>query len=170
MPRPRKWKRVGYIPDIKVFGPLNIDNTNNEIITLNVEELESMRLMDLEGLDQIACADRMGVARSTFQRIYSDAKRKMTDSLVNGKVLKIEGGNYTLNICKLFCENCGYSWDESFENTKEETIKCPKCGSEIELNCNMNTESDFCDKCRRMRNGCGRGRGYGKCNGNIDEV
>ncbi|MFD3155378.1 DUF134 domain-containing protein [Haloimpatiens sp. FM7330] len=155
MPRPRKWRKVGYVPTNNVFGPLQCGNSNREVINMEVEELESLRLMDLEGYDQIKCAQLMGIARSTFQRIYSSAKGKVADSIVNGKVLKIEGGNYTLNICKMVCKDCGYVWDESFENVNNEKVVCPKCGSEAEVKCDCSIdESGICHRCRR-----GRGRG-----------
>ena len=103
--RPRKRKRVCDMPNYRIFGPLN-GEIQDEII-LSVEEYEVIRLIDLEGLEQQQCAERMGVGRSTVQRMYSDAKKKVADSLVNGKVLKIEGGDYFL--CDLdnnYCTNC----------------------------------------------------------------
>lgn len=96
MPRPRKGRRVCGIPNIKTFGPVKDKNETADAVVMTVEELESLRLMDLEELDQIECAEFMGVARSTFQRIYSDARKKVADSLINGKVLKIEGGDYVV--------------------------------------------------------------------------
>lgn len=95
MPRPRKGRRVCGIPDIKIFGPAGTGDETNAVI-MTVEELESLRLMDLEGLDQVECAELMAVARSTFQRIYSDARKKVADCLVNGRMLKIEGGDYVV--------------------------------------------------------------------------
>ena len=62
----------------------------------SVEEYEVIRLIDLEGLEQEQCAERMDVARSTVQRMYTEAKQKVADSLVNGKILRIEGGDYIL--------------------------------------------------------------------------
>ena len=104
--RPKKRKRVCDMPNYRVFGPLN-GKVHDEIIILSVEEYEVIRLIDLEGLEQQQCAERMEVGRSTVQRMYSDAKRKVADSLVNGKILKIEGGDYFL--CGLennYCTNC----------------------------------------------------------------
>ena len=63
---------------------------------MTVEEYETIRLIDLEGLTQEECAESMNVAQTTVQRIYNDARRKLAHSLVNGAVLKIEGGNYKL--------------------------------------------------------------------------
>lgn len=106
MARPKKWRRVCMLPEIVEFGPLDKSNRVNEFIIMTVEEYETIRLMDLEGLNQEQCANTMGVARSTVQRIYDDARKIIADSLVNGKTLKIEGGDYKL--CSDFGdkENC----------------------------------------------------------------
>ncbi len=94
MARPRKWRRVCTLPRVSTFGPVDLSLGVNEIIIMTVEEYESIRLMDLEGLNQEKCAEVMGIARSTIQRIYDDARKKLADSVVNGKILKIEGGDY----------------------------------------------------------------------------
>jgi predicted DNA-binding protein (UPF0251 family) len=109
MARPRKWRRVCTLPKVSIFGPVDLSFGINEIIIMTVEEYESIRLMDLEGLNQQECAEVMGIARSTIQRIYDDARRKLADSMVNGKILKIEGGDYKL--CSEFgdegnCDAC----------------------------------------------------------------
>lgn len=104
MPRPRKTRRVCSLPNFQMFGPANRTINEDNLIVMMVEEFEVIRLMDLEGLDQEQCAERMGVARSTVQRMYNDAKRKIANSLVNGKMLKIEGGDYVL--CDIDKHNC----------------------------------------------------------------
>lgn len=106
MARPRKWRRVCTLPEVDKFGPLDMTKELSGSIIMTVEEYETIRLMDLIGLNQEQCADTMGVARSTVQRIYDDARKKIADSLVNGKMLKIEGGDYKL--CSDFGdkENC----------------------------------------------------------------
>lgn len=109
MARPKKWRRVCTLPQIDKFGPIDISESINESIIMTVDEYETIRLMDLEGLNQTQCADAMGIARSTVQRIYDDARKKIADSLVNGKTLKIEGGDYKLCsdfIDKEKCERC----------------------------------------------------------------
>jgi len=110
MPRPKKRRRVCKIPDIKSYGPISRDEVNDsEAVILTVEAFETIRLIDLEEMSQAECADLMGVARSTVQRIYNDARKKIAESIINGRVLKIEGGNY--KVCdtdsdKEGCNNC----------------------------------------------------------------
>lgn len=109
MPRPRKWKRVCSLPNYKKYGPVSVKVDENDVVEMTVEELETIRMVDLEGMDQVQCAERMGVARSTVQRMYNDARKKVADSIVNGKILTIEGGNYKVCSEDLeigFCKNC----------------------------------------------------------------
>lgn len=63
---------------------------------MEVDEYETIRLIDLEGLTQEECSEQMNIARTTVQRIYSEARKKLADSLVNGKALRIEGGDYEI--------------------------------------------------------------------------
>lgn len=70
---------------------------NTEEIVLSVEEVEAIRLSDLEAMDQDACAESMQVSRGTFQRIINDGRKKLADALVNGKTIRIEGGNYHIS-------------------------------------------------------------------------
>lgn len=72
---------------------------------MTVDEYESIRLIDLEGFNQEECAQQMNVARSTVQGIYTEARRKLAEALVNGKVLHIEGGEYRL--CEDHGNGCG---------------------------------------------------------------
>lgn len=95
MPRPRKWRKVCCMPESNLFGPLNGKIQENHLI-MSVDEYETIRLIDLENLNQEECAERMNVARATVQKIYTDARLKLAQSLVNGYILKIEGGDYKL--------------------------------------------------------------------------
>lgn len=95
MPRPRKCRRVCCMPAVSLFGPEE-RAAGAEPLPMSVEEYESIRLIDLEGLSQEEAAAEMDVARSTVQRIYGEARRKLADCLVNGKRLKISGGSYRL--------------------------------------------------------------------------
>ncbi len=104
MARPRKWRKVCCMPGSNRFGPLNAPLNHEHFVVMSVEEYETIRLIDMEGFTQEQCAERMNIARTTVQRIYNDARRKLADSLVNGKVLRIEGGDY--QICEGLEETC----------------------------------------------------------------
>lgn len=96
MPRPRKCRKVCCLPKSNLFGPIGKYNMQNEIIIMTVDEYETIRLMDLEGMTQEECAKKMNVARTTVQRIYNEARLKIAKSLVNENLLKIEGGDFKL--------------------------------------------------------------------------
>jgi predicted DNA-binding protein (UPF0251 family) len=63
-------------------------------VTLLQDELEALRLADLEGLTQAEAAERMGVSRSTFQRMVARARRQVALALAEGRALQIEGGTF----------------------------------------------------------------------------
>lgn len=96
MPRPKKCRRICCIPSNRDFGPLNGFSDNNEIIVMTIDEFETIRLIDLEGLNQEQCAEHMAVARTTAQAIYNNARRKLAECLINGVKLTISGGDYVL--------------------------------------------------------------------------
>ena len=102
MARPKKFRKVEYIPENLEFRPKIETNTVNFI---SIVELEAVRLSDLEDLDQIQAAGKMKVSRGTYQRILASGRKKLTDALVNGKKIKISGGNYVFNCGSKGCPN-----------------------------------------------------------------
>ncbi|NLY74999.1 MAG: DUF134 domain-containing protein [Firmicutes bacterium] len=146
MPRPVKWRKVAFIPGVRLYIPVGVAQCNLEENVLKIEELEAIRLKDLEGLEQEECAELMEISRQTFQRILIEARKKIADSLVNGKAVRIEGGNFTSNICPVKCLSCQREWQESFENYRkilEGKYECPSCGSK-EVNCAFGRGKRFC--------------------------
>lgn len=105
MPRPRKCRKVCCLPQRDIYGPLNVPVDENYLITMTVDEYETIRLIDLEGFTQEECANQMSIARTTVQGVYNNARKKLAESLVNGKALRIEGGDYKL--CSEFEKSCG---------------------------------------------------------------
>lgn len=152
MARPVKWRRVEFIPSVQYFVPSDIDVDKLQENVLRVEELEAIRLKDLEGLEQEDCAARMEVSRQTFQRVLNAAREKIADSLIYGKAIRIEGGNYTRNICPVKCLDCGKKWNESYENFDKVLngkYNCPDCDSK-RLVCARGEKKKFCRRsCRR---------------------
>ena len=104
MPRPRKWRKVCCLPESDCFGPLGPQAPQGEVI-MTVDEYEAVRLIDLEGLNQESCAEKMRIVRTTVQSIYAAARRKVAEALVNGLRLRITGGDYQL--CDGHGPQCG---------------------------------------------------------------
>jgi len=94
MVRPRLCRRVRFNPNITYFKPRGIPLNELKEINLQVEEFEAIRLKDLEGLEQEECAKKMGISQPTFHRLILSARKKVADAIVNGKAIKIEGGDY----------------------------------------------------------------------------
>ncbi len=90
MVRPVKPRRVYIEPKTVYFKPRAVPLSLLEEIELKVDELEAIRLCDLEGLEQIQAAKKMGISQSTLGRILSKAREKIADALVNGKAIKIK--------------------------------------------------------------------------------
>lgn len=104
MPRPRKWRTVCRLPESNTFGPLNAPPDQSHAVIMSVDEYETIRLIDLEGFTQEDCAVQMNIARTTVQGIYNTARQKLAASLVFGKELRIEGGDFVL--CQGLEETC----------------------------------------------------------------
>ncbi len=91
MPRPRKPRTIGFMPDNRGFYP---ERKSEQWVELSFVELEAIRLADGIGLDQDESAEAMNISRGTFQRIIGAARRKIADAMIHGKNIKIEGGDY----------------------------------------------------------------------------
>lgn len=104
MPRPRKCKRICSMPLVNEYGPIN-QKFENEIIFLTLEEYEVIRLIDLEGYSQEQASVQMEAARTTITNIYSSARKKIAESIINCKKIKVTGGNY--QVCNGKNRLCG---------------------------------------------------------------
>ncbi|MFH0783343.1 MAG: DUF134 domain-containing protein [Pseudomonadota bacterium] len=126
MPRPKCCRQVGAIPYKTCFQPEGVTSSScPEEVLLNLDEYESLRLADLEGLYQEQAASRMKVSRQTFGRIVEAARRKVADVLVNGKTLRIEGGPVSIKAGETTqCPRCHHAL--SLLNSRDGAI-CPHC-------------------------------------------
>lgn len=149
MPRSKKWRKISFVPESNYFIPMGVKKSELEEIQLKLEEVEAIRLKDIEGMHQVDCAKEMGISRQTFQLILDAARRKTAIALTTGKAINISGGTYTYNICKYKCDNCDSEFVEPYE--KKDDI-CPKCGEhslnclELDHFCKKNCEKKCCKK------------------------
>ncbi|MEW6753342.1 MAG: DUF134 domain-containing protein [Candidatus Latescibacterota bacterium] len=92
MPRPCCLRHIGVRPCAVYYKPAGIPLSTLEEVVLTLDELESLRLADLEGLYQEEAAAEMGISRPTFSRVVSQARRKVAEALVHGRALRLAGG------------------------------------------------------------------------------
>jgi predicted DNA-binding protein (UPF0251 family) len=130
MPRPRKHRRLWRKPQSAIFKPIGAPLESLARITLLYEELEALRLADLEGQHQAKAASQMGVSRSTFQRVVTEARRKVAQALVNGAALQVEGGTFRITSAQWRCLDCNHSWRLAHGRGQGPPQICPRCGSE----------------------------------------
>jgi len=97
MPRPRKCRQIGFMPDVTYFKPQGIPLRFLEEVSLSFEEIEAVRLKDMEGLEQEQAAVKMQISRPTFQRILASARNKIATAILSGKAIRIEGGHYKVS-------------------------------------------------------------------------
>jgi len=127
MGRRQLWRKVSAIPPVTFFKPAGIRMAELEEVRLLVEEAEAIRLKDLEGLEQEECAQKMKISRSTFSRILDSARQKVADALLNGKAIRLEGGNSEMATRRFRCLE-GHEWDVPFETLISAPPEfCPRC-------------------------------------------
>ena len=130
MVRPKKDRIVAFNPDVSYFKPRGIPMVELAEVILSVDEREAIRLADLENMSHDAAGAAMGVSRATFGRIVQRARAVVADALINGKSIRVEGGNYQLaEECRIFqCQACPCRWEEPHGTGRPEA--CPDCGAE----------------------------------------
>ncbi len=92
MPRPCCRRQIGFVPGVTYFKPADVPLREIEEAVLALDEVEALRLADLNGLYQEEAAEKMKISRPTFSRIIEGARRKVADALIHGKALRMEGG------------------------------------------------------------------------------
>lgn len=90
-----------------------------------------MRLKHYIGLNQKTAAEKMGISQPTFSRILESAHRKNTLALIEGKLIKVFGGNidYRISFVGYGCLDCGHEW-EDINASKDRKVNCIKCNSD----------------------------------------
>ncbi len=104
MPRLPKCRRIRVFPDYYSFVPENVEAQELETITLALDEYETVKLLDAEGMNQEECANSMGVARTTVTAMYESARKKIAMALVEGKRIRISGGNVEMERNQTFLD------------------------------------------------------------------
>ena len=90
MPRPERCRRICCHPDSTFFKPRGIPLSELDIVELRLDEYETVRLADYEGLAQSAAAKSMNISQPTFNRIVGRARKKIAEAIIHGKALRID--------------------------------------------------------------------------------
>jgi uncharacterized protein len=132
MPRPKKCRFVKKEPGVTFFKPQGIPLRILEHVVITVDELEALRLSDFLGMSHEETAQELKVSRPTVTRMLARAHQALADALVNGKAIRIEGGDYILEgYDECLCPKCGAHWSAPASGNHQQV--CGKCSdSEVE--------------------------------------
>ena len=131
MPRPKNNRIVHEPPLYTDFKPIGVRGPELARVDLSLDEFEAFRLADQLNLSHAEAADEMEISRSTFSRLIEQARSKIADFIINGKMLSISGGNIHFRTNTIKCKSCGHMFNIAIgENISE----CPACHSKNILN------------------------------------
>ncbi|MBN2421923.1 DUF134 domain-containing protein [Candidatus Woesearchaeota archaeon] len=159
MPRPRRRRRIWFDPEVTYFKPAGIRLMDLKEVNLTREEHEAIRLKDFEHLEQKKAAEKMNISQPTFNRVLNSARKKIAEALVNGKAIRIKGGDFKMAMPRqgmgrgqrrgisgggrgrmggfavgpggiCVCPECGYKESQQ-RGVPCVSRKCPKCGARM---------------------------------------
>jgi len=155
MVRPRRIRRIFFQPDVTYFKPAGIPMADLKETVLSFDELEAIRLIDSEKMEQHKAGKKMKISQSTLSRLLRTGRKKLADAIINGQAINIQGGNFKMaqprggrfrapagggrgrmggfaagpgGICK--CPKCGYE-ETQVRGQPCMNKKCPKCQTQM---------------------------------------
>jgi predicted DNA-binding protein (UPF0251 family) len=159
MPRPPIERAVSAVPRVTLFKPAGVPGRELEQLQLGVDELEAIRLVDLESLSHEQAAEVMGVSRQTVGRVLERGRARVAEALVEGKAILIGGGQYRVEPRRMRCFACQARWTDSGEKP---ATACPECGAEDIGGCWGPGERCGDGRQRRGAGADGLGKGNGR--------
>jgi len=153
MPRPRICRRIFFEPHVTFFKPSGVSLRHLDENILTKDELEAVRLIDLEQMPQDKAAKKMKISQPTLSRLLKSGRKKLADAIVKGKAIKIKGGDYEMAVPRrgigrgqgfrrpaggraagpagqCVCPKCGYTIPHQI-GVPCYKLKCPKCGAKM---------------------------------------
>jgi len=126
--KPKKIREVSFPPKVVFFKPHGIPLREIEIVNLTIDEYEAIRLADYENLKHYEAAKKMNISRPTFTRLLESAHKKISYSIIEGKAIKIEGGDFKFSDRVFQCRRCGQF--QNLQNKEDEIGSCVNCSSD----------------------------------------
>ena len=126
MPRKKINRMVLQPPLYSDFKPVGVTARDLETIELSLDEYEAIRLADFSNMDHAEAASEMEISRSTFTRLIEKARYKLASFIIQGKLLRIDGGNVHFKGNLIRCLNCGHMFKTQIDKNINQ---CPACGS-----------------------------------------
>ncbi len=124
MPRPKCCRRIRFEPKYDRFISATGTVNKGEEIVLGRDELEAIRLTDLNGLYHEEAAASMCVSRATFGRLIASARGKIANALINGIHLRVHGMDKDSTAGVPSCPTC--SSEADCDVCPKHTGECPK--------------------------------------------
>jgi len=124
MPRPVRSRKIHNPPKMAGFKPFGMPLSELEVVVFHFDEYESINLVNYQNLQQDKAAEKMGVSRPTFTRVYNRALKKIARAFVECMAIQIEGGNVEFEKQWYKCNKC-FKLIDGLENH----IKCKGCDS-----------------------------------------
>jgi uncharacterized protein len=125
MPRHKHQRNIVSPPIMLGFKPFGIPSKSLETIYLHYDEYEALRLLDYKGLNQENASKQMEISRPTLTRIYELARKKIACAFVEGKAIRIEGGEVEFEKNWFRCKHC-----HCLKTENEPHVNCPKNNTE----------------------------------------
>ncbi len=90
MPRPKRFRNLCFNPSVIYFKPQGIPLRELEEVILLPDELEALKLYEVDELEQVKAAKQMKISQPTFARLLGSANKKIANAIINGKAIRIE--------------------------------------------------------------------------------
>jgi len=163
--RPKKFRKIGFFPEITYFKPAGIPLRELEEVVLSLDEVEALRLAELQDLEQEEAAKKMKISRITFLRILHSAHKKIAESLIYGKAIQMKGGDIIMpNLDATGPLGQGPMTGRGRGRRIQRPItgqglggsadcECPKCGEKVPHSRGIPCSETKCPKCQTPMRG-----------------